>query len=55
MRRPLGLATAAVHAATLLSNEKVTQRRASDAADVSEATVRNRYEELLEASGDVAA
>ena len=55
MRRPLGLAIAAVHAATLLSNEKVTQRQPSDAADISEATVRDRYKQLLETSGGVAA
>jgi len=55
VRRPLGLATAAVYAAALLSNEKVTQHQPSDAADISEATVRDRYKQPLETSGGVAA
>ncbi|ELZ62135.1 MULTISPECIES: transcription initiation factor IIB [Halorubrum] len=54
-KSPVGLAAAAVYAAALLSNEKVTQSQVSDVADVSEVTIRNRYKELLEASGDVAA
>jgi len=54
-KSPVGLAAAAVYAAALLSNEKVTQSQVSDVADVSEVTIRNRYKELLEASGDVPA
>ncbi|ELZ54892.1 transcription factor TFIIB cyclin-related protein [Halorubrum distributum JCM 10118] len=54
-KSPVGLAAAAVYAAALLSNEKVTQSEVSDVADVSEVTIRNRYKELLEASGTVSA
>jgi transcription initiation factor TFIIB len=46
----VGLAAAAVYAAALLTNEKVTQNQVSEVADVSEVTIRNRYKELLEAS-----
>jgi len=48
-KSPVGLAAAAVYAAALLTNEKVTQSEVSDVADVSEVTIRNRYKELLEA------
>jgi transcription initiation factor TFIIB len=51
-KSPVGLAAAAVYAAALLSNEKVTQSQVSDVANISEVTIRNRYKELLEA-GDV--
>jgi transcription initiation factor TFIIB len=54
-KSPVGLAAAAVYAAALLSNEKVTQSQVSDVADVSEVTIRNRYKELLDASGTVSA
>ncbi|RLM59715.1 transcription initiation factor IIB 2 [Halobellus sp. Atlit-31R] len=47
-KSPVGLAAAAVYAAALLTNEKVTQSQVSDVADVSEVTIRNRYKELLE-------
>jgi transcription initiation factor TFIIB len=49
-KSPVGLAAAAVYAAALLTNEKVTQNQVSEVADVSEVTIRNRYKELLEAS-----
>jgi transcription initiation factor TFIIB len=52
-KSPVGLAAAAVYAAALLSNEKVTQSAVSEVADVSEVTIRNRYKELLEANQDV--
>ncbi|SFF99749.1 transcription initiation factor TFIIB [Halopelagius inordinatus] len=48
-KSPVGLAAAAVYAASLLTNEKVTQSRVSDVANISEVTIRNRYHELLEA------
>ena len=51
-KSPVGLAAAAVYAAALLCNEKVTQSDVSEVADISEVTIRNRYKELLEA-GDV--
>ncbi|AGN01960.1 transcription initiation factor TFIIIB, Brf1 subunit/transcription initiation factor TFIIB [Salinarchaeum sp. Harcht-Bsk1] len=49
-KSPVGLAAAAVYAASLLTNEKVTQNQVSDVADISEVTIRNRYKELLEAA-----
>ncbi|MFC6825345.1 transcription initiation factor IIB [Halopelagius fulvigenes] len=48
-KSPVGLAAAAVYAAALLTNEKVTQSQVSDVASISEVTIRNRYKELLEA------
>jgi transcription initiation factor TFIIB len=48
-KSPVGLAAAAVYAASLLTNEKVTQNEVSDVANISEVTIRNRYHELLEA------
>jgi transcription initiation factor TFIIB len=47
-KSPVGLAAAAVYAAALLANEKVTQSAVGDVANVSEVTIRNRYKELLE-------
>jgi len=52
-KSPVGLAAAAVYAAALLCNQKVTQNEVSEVADISEVTIRNRYKELLEA-GEVA-
>ena len=48
-KSPVGLAAAAVYAASLLTNEKVTQNEVSRVANISEVTIRNRYHELLEA------
>jgi transcription initiation factor TFIIB len=53
-KSPVGLAAAAVYAASLLVNEKVTQNEVSDVANISEVTIRNRYHELLEAEDGVA-
>ncbi len=53
-KSPVGLAAAAVYAAALLTNEKVTQNAVSDVASISEVTIRNRYKELLEASDSAA-
>jgi transcription initiation factor TFIIB len=50
-KSPVGIAAAAVYAAALLTNEKVTQSEVSEVADVSEVTIRNRYKELLDAEG----
>ncbi|MCL9817078.1 transcription initiation factor IIB [Natronocalculus amylovorans] len=52
-KSPVGLAAAAVYAASLLTNEKVTQSEVSDVANISEVTIRNRYHELLEAEENV--
>ena len=47
-KSPVGLAAAAVYAAALLTNQKVTQSQVGDVADISEVTIRNRYKELLD-------
>ncbi|MGM0591435.1 MAG: transcription initiation factor IIB [Halobacteriota archaeon] len=49
-KNPVGLAAAALYAATLLTNEKRTQSDVGEVANVSEVTIRNRYKELLEAA-----
>jgi len=49
-KSPVGLAAAAIYAGALLTNEKVTQSEVSEVTDVSEVTIRNRYQELLEAA-----
>jgi transcription initiation factor TFIIB len=55
-KSPVGLAAAAVYAAALLTNEKVTQSQVGEVANISEVTIRNRYKELLEAEdGSIAA
>ena len=54
-KSPVGLAAAAVYAASLLTNEKVTQSQVSDVANISEVTIRNRYKELLEADQEATA
>jgi len=48
-KSPVGLAAAAVYAAALLTNDKVTQSEVGTVANISEVTIRNRYKELLEA------
>jgi transcription initiation factor TFIIB len=54
-KSPVGLAAAAVYAASLLTNEKVTQSEVSEVANISEVTIRNRYHELLEAEDGIPA
>jgi transcription initiation factor TFIIB len=49
-KSPVGLAAAAIYAASLLCNQKVTQGEVSEIANISEVTIRNRYHELLEAA-----
>jgi transcription initiation factor TFIIB len=51
-KSPVGLAAAAVYAASLLTNERITQNEVSDVANISEVTIRNRYHEILEAGGE---
>jgi len=53
-KSPVGLAAAAVYAATLDSGEKVTQSDVSEVSDISEVTIRNRYQELLETAEETA-
>jgi Transcription initiation factor IIB (TFIIB) len=50
-KSPTGFAAAAIYSASLLCNEKVTQQRIAEVANVTEVTVRNRYQEQLEAMG----
>jgi transcription initiation factor TFIIB len=50
-KSPTGYAAAAIYAASLLCNEKRTQREVADAAQVTEVTIRNRYQEQIEAMG----
>lgn len=49
-KSPVGLAAAAIYAAALLTNEQTTQSEVSAVSDMSEVTIRNRYQELIEAS-----
>ena len=44
---PAGLAAAAIYIASLLENERRTQKEIAQAAQVTEVTVRNRYKELM--------
>ncbi len=47
-KHPVGLAAAALYAGGRLTGEDLTQDIVSGATDVSEVTIRNRYQELLE-------
>mgnify|MGYP000159195490 FL=1 len=48
-KSPVGLAAGALYAGALLSNERITQQTIAEVTDVSEVTIRNRYQELLDA------
>jgi transcription initiation factor TFIIB len=48
-KSPVGLAAAALYASARLTNEDVTQSEVSGVSDISEVTIRTRYQELLEA------
>ncbi len=48
---PTGLAAAALYVASILEDEKKTQREVAEVAHVTEVTVRNRYKELVEKLG----
>ncbi|PSP39913.1 transcription initiation factor IIB 3 [Halobacteriales archaeon SW_8_65_20] len=50
-KSPTGYAAAAIYAASLLCNEKKTQREVANVAQVTEVTIRNRYQEQIEAMG----
>ena len=50
-KNPVGLAAAALYAAGLLANEKVSQEDVSVVADISQVTIRNHYGELLDFQG----
>ncbi len=47
-RDPRGLAAAAVYIASILTENRATQREIAQAAGVTEVTVRNRYKELVQ-------
>ncbi len=47
-RGPSGFAAAAIYAAAMLCNEKRTQHEVADVAQVTEVTIRNRYQEQIE-------
>lgn len=49
-RNPVGMAAAALYAAAKIENVEITQREVSDVVDMSTVTIRNRYQELLEAA-----
>ncbi|WP_265110619.1 transcription initiation factor IIB [Halosolutus halophilus] len=50
-KSPTGYAAAAIYASALLCNEKKTQREVADVAQVTEVTIRNRYQEQIDALG----
>jgi len=50
-KSPPGFAAAAIYSACLLCNQKKTQRAVADVAQVTEVTIRNRYQEQIEAMG----
>ena len=46
-RDPRGLAAAAIYIASIMTDNRVTQRDISDVSGVTEVTIRNRYKELV--------
>ncbi len=50
-KSPTGYAAAAIYASALLCNEKKTQKDVADVAQVTEVTIRNRYQEQINAMG----
>ena len=46
-RSPTGIAAAAIYLATVITNERKKQREIAEVADVTEVTIRYRYQELL--------
>jgi transcription initiation factor TFIIB len=50
-RGPTGVAAAAIYIASIVCNERRTQREVADVAGVTEVTIRNRYKELTEKLG----
>ncbi|MDY6775051.1 transcription initiation factor IIB family protein [Halorutilales archaeon Cl-col2-1] len=50
-KSPTGYAAAAIYLASILCNEKRTQKEVAEAASVTEVTIRNRYHEQAEAIG----
>jgi transcription initiation factor TFIIB len=52
-KSPTGLAASAIYAAGLVHGEALTQREIADVTDITEVTVRNRYQEMMEAHEDI--
>ena len=50
-RDPLGLAAAAIYVASIMMDERRTQREIAEVARVTEVTVRNRYKEIVRVLG----
>ena len=50
-KSPTGYAAAAIYASALLCNEKKTQNEVANVAQVTEVTIRNRYQEQINAMG----
>ena len=50
-RDPLGLAAAAIYVASIMMDERRTQREIAEVARVTEVTVRNRYKEIVRKLG----
>lgn len=50
-KSPTGFAAAAIYAASLLCNEKRTQKEVAEVANVTEVTIRNRYQEQIKVLG----
>ncbi|ARS91214.1 transcription initiation factor IIB [Natrarchaeobaculum aegyptiacum] len=50
-KSPTGYAAAAIYASALLCNEKKTQREVAEVSQVTEVTIRNRYQEQISAMG----
>jgi len=50
-RGPTGVAAASIYIASILCNERRTQREVAEVAGVTEATIRNRYKELTDKLG----
>jgi len=48
---PCGCAAAAIYIASVLNNERKTQREIADVVGVTEVTIRNRYKEIAQALG----
>ena len=48
-RGPTGIAAASVYLASILEKEQRTQKQVSEAAGVTEVTIRNRYKEICQA------
>jgi transcription initiation factor TFIIB len=51
-KSPVGLASAAIYAGTLLCDERISQRVICETTNVAEVTIRDRYQELLALQDD---